>query len=92
MVQFMKESRLMMMISQLNKTFLLTSEAIGIAVAMIIAIFALIVASIVLIKIDDKEHSKKDKNNKDQFAYKQTKIYNSNWNLLKRPPITKSVL
>lgn len=65
MVQFMKESRLMMMISQLNKTFLLISEAIGIAVAMIIAIFALIVASIVLIKIDDKEHSKKDKNNKD---------------------------
>lgn len=61
----MKESRLMMMISQLNKTFLLISEAIGIAVAMIIAIFALIVASIVLIKIDDKEHSKKDKNNKD---------------------------
>lgn len=61
----MKESRLMMMISQLNKTFLLISEAIGIAAAMIIAIFALIVASIVLIKIDDKEHSKKDKNNKD---------------------------
>lgn len=61
----MKESRLMMMISQLNKTFLLISEATGIAVAMIIAIFALIVASIVLIKIDDKEHSKKDKNNKD---------------------------